>query len=265
MGILGSLRIRVARQVCSDFGLALGFGLARASRYRFLSVLVASLCVLVASFVDLAMLNFLLSLSFGSVAWLVALVSAVVTLVLASMLRGKVVWFLALFVAFGIAYCLCWSPVWLDGSNYSYSEFSSWAPIFITLWFLPGAGASMVVVSAVSSVRRRRANVRLSETVVFDDIKVTRTMCDGKEETLQWSDLEEVALITTNEGPFADDVYWALSGATSGCLVPSEANGAEALLAHLQNLPGFMNEVVILAMSSTENAKFVCWRKSDEA
>lgn len=100
-----------------------------------------------------------------------------------------------------------------------------------------------------------------NETVQFDDTKVTRTMRDGKHETIQWSELREVAIITTDEGPFVDDVFWVLSGTDTGCLVPSEADGAKELLARLQKLPGFNNESVIKAMGSTGNGKFVCWRK----
>ncbi|GHU06754.1 hypothetical protein FACS1894158_14110 [Betaproteobacteria bacterium] len=102
-----------------------------------------------------------------------------------------------------------------------------------------------------------------NETVQFDDTKVTRTMRDGRQETIQWSELKEVAVITTDEGPFVDDVFWVLSGADTGCLVPGEADGAKELLARLQKLPGFNNEAAILAMGSTENAKFVCWSKQN--
>ena len=99
-------------------------------------------------------------------------------------------------------------------------------------------------------------------TVVFDDIKVTCTKYDGEQTTLHWSDLVEVSIFTTDGGPFVDDLFWVLSGETSTCLVPSEADGTKELLAHLQKLPGFDNEAVIRAMGSAENAMFVCWSKS---
>lgn len=99
------------------------------------------------------------------------------------------------------------------------------------------------------------------DTVAFDDASITHSLPDGTREIMLWADLEEVAIVTTDDGPFADDVIWVLSGAGGGCLVPSSANGAEALLARLQALPGFDNEAVIQAMGSVENARFVCWRK----
>ena len=44
--------------------------------------------------------------------------------------------------------------------------------------------------------------------------------------------------------------------------MPQGAEGSDKLLEVLQKLPGFDNEVVIKAMGSAENAKFVCWKKT---
>lgn len=102
----------------------------------------------------LAMLNFVLSLSLWSGALLVALVSAVVALAIATAWRGKAVWFLVLLASLGVANCLYWVPVW---SGQSPSEYAAWAPLFIIPWFLAGACASLVAVYAVVRVRERRA------------------------------------------------------------------------------------------------------------
>src|SRR5215813_13096380 len=100
------------------------------------------------------------------------------------------------------------------------------------------------------------------ELVSFDEVRVVRTMRNGKTESLPWSDLQEVSIVTTDEGPFADDVFWVLTGASGGCAVPTNARGAAQLLERLQQLPGFDNKVVIEAMGSASNAMFVCWRRS---
>jgi hypothetical protein len=99
------------------------------------------------------------------------------------------------------------------------------------------------------------------ERVVFDDDSITRTMAGGQQESIRWSALQEVSIVTTDEGPFADDVFWVLSGSEGGCAVPSSALGAGDLLVRLQRLPGFDNEEVVRAMGSTSNAKFLCWRR----
>ena len=102
------------------------------------------------------------------------------------------------------------------------------------------------------------------DKVVFDDECIKRTLPDGNIETLLWVDLVEVGILTTDEGPVVDDVFWMLMGKDGGgCCVPSEANGMEELLDRLQELPNFDNEAVIQAMGSTSNNNFVCWKSNN--
>ena len=98
-----------------------------------------------------------------------------------------------------------------------------------------------------------------SEIVRFDEICVIRELEDGRTETIRWEDLQEVRIVTTDEGPFCDDVYWVLTGESSALLLPSESVGMDRLLARLQELAGFDNQAVIDAMGSVDNAQFVCW------
>lgn len=98
--------------------------------------------------------------------------------------------------------------------------------------------------------------------VSFDEEEVVRTMPNGAQERVRWSDLSEVYIVTSDEGPFVDDVCWVLRGTTSGCLVPSEADGMEELLRRLQQLPLFNDEAVIKAMGCTSNATFPCWSRN---
>lgn len=103
------------------------------------------------------------------------------------------------------------------------------------------------------------------EQVVFDTERVVRTLLDGREESVRWDDLNEVRIITTDQGPLIQDVYFLLIGKSGGCAVPSNANGADTLLARLQDLPGFDNATFIESMSSTENAEFLCWKRACDA
>ncbi|MEP6607984.1 MAG: hypothetical protein ABJA83_04835 [Burkholderiaceae bacterium] len=79
---------------------------------------------------------------------------------------------------------------------------------------------------------------------------------------MRWDALQEVCIITTDDGPYGDDVFWVLLGEPGGCAVSSIAEGSRELVTRLQELAGFDNEVVIRAMGSTSNAKFVCWKRS---
>ncbi|MGE4545946.1 MAG: hypothetical protein AB7D06_17800 [Pedobacter sp.] len=101
------------------------------------------------------------------------------------------------------------------------------------------------------------------DRVIVTDDSVTRIRPDGVQESVRWDDLVEVGILTTDEGPWSEDVFWLLlaSDLKSGCAVPQGAEGANKLLEALQTLPEFDNEAVIKAMGSSSNAKFVCWRK----
>src|SRR6185295_15649609 len=95
----------------------------------------------------------------------------------------------------------------------------------------------------------------------IDDRGVRRVLGSGKIEAVEWKDLVEVQIVTTDEGPFVDDVFFLLVGADGkGCCVPQGAPGSERLLERLQGLPGFDNDQVIRAMGCAENARFVCWK-----
>jgi hypothetical protein len=135
-------------------------------------------------------------------------------------------------------------PAWLDGLLLTVA-------LFVLVRFA----------SVIFNARSSSTVSRGSERVAFDGDRITRTMRDGKTETVRWDELQEVGIVTTDQGPFVDDVFFVLLGETGGCAVPSDAKGMKELLARLQQLPGFDNEAVIKAMGSTTNAKFVCWRR----
>lgn len=83
--------------------------------------------------------------------------------------------------------------------------------------------------------------------------------------SMLWSELSDASLITTDDGPWIEDVYWHLQDeAGQSMIVPQGALGHEEFLAELQRrLPGFKNDAVIAAMGSTSNATFHVWSKDD--
>jgi hypothetical protein len=100
------------------------------------------------------------------------------------------------------------------------------------------------------------------EVVVVDNVGVERRLCDGSLETIAWKDLVQVTIVTTEEGPFTEDLFFLLEGANGeGCLVPSCSSQSTPLLRYLQKLPGFDNGKLSDAIGCVENARFVCWKK----
>ena len=74
--------------------------------------------------------------------------------------------------------------------------------------------------------------------------------------------IDEVVIVTTDDGPFADDVFWVLRCGDREEVIPDGSPASANLLETLQKLPGFDNEAVIKAMMCTDNARFVVWRRS---
>lgn len=92
---------------------------------------------------------------------------------------------------------------------------------------------------------------------------ITLTPVEGASRSLAWDDLTEVALLSTDAGPYVQDLFWCLESAGQSPLIcPQDADGASALLDLMQQtLPGFDSMAVIVAMGSTEWARFVVWQR----
>ena len=130
----------------------------------------------------------------------------------------------------------------------------------IGVWFF-GVGA--VILMAQPWLRQRRSNsAAAKERVEFDEQEIRRFLPDGKTESIRWDELHEIGIVTTDEGPWVDDVFWLFLNADSskGCAASNDAVGFPALLERLQRLPGFNDEAVVQAMGSTVNDRFVVWR-----
>jgi hypothetical protein len=104
-------------------------------------------------------------------------------------------------------------------------------------------------------------------TVTVDDTGVTQRLPGGAVNSVAWDDLVEVSVVTTDLGPFVEDVFFDLLGRDgSRCVVPQSSPAAEGLTERLFRLPGFDFAAHRQAMSSTTNATFLCWQRgrSDE-
>jgi hypothetical protein len=87
--------------------------------------------------------TFIESLSLGSGAALIAVLSALLAWPLCYVRPAWVRWFLAAAVSLVISGCIYWLPVWLGADS---SEYSSWAVLCIGAWFLAGAISSALVI-----------------------------------------------------------------------------------------------------------------------
>jgi hypothetical protein len=123
--------------------------------------------------------------------------------------------------------------------------------------------ASIFVVIAALIYVEPRLRKAETETIQVDDMGVLRE--DGPiREQIAWADVQEIRIITTDSGPYREDVFFALVTADGkGCLVPHDAAVRTKLLEELQSrFPGLDNDVIIKAMGCTSNNSFLVWDRT---
>ena len=82
-----------------------------------------------------------------------------------------------------------------------------------------------------------------------------------KTEQILWKDINEIRFINTDEGPFVLDVWLALIGENSGCLVPQGAKGFDTVYDIVSKYENFNFENVIKSMSCSSNEQFGLWKR----
>jgi hypothetical protein len=167
------------------------------------------------------------------------------------------------------------------------------AVVAVTVWYLvtelssgriiSGSRSSPSVINAVFALlvfglpaaaylRRARfgfgAQLALEATdeLQIDDMGVLR-ISGSTRERIRWDDVQEIRIITTDGGPFSEDVFFALvGGEKKGCLIPHDAAERFKLLEHLQSrFSGLDDDAIIKAMGSTNNRSFLIWKRADRA
>lgn len=97
--------------------------------------------------------------------------------------------------------------------------------------------------------------------VTITDKEVTVEHPKRKTEQVKWADIDCIKIITTSQGPFQPDVWLALLGRESGCLIPQGAKGHEEVYNIVSKYDRFDFENVIKAMSSGDNQEFLVWTR----
>jgi hypothetical protein len=82
-----------------------------------------------------------------------------------------------------------------------------------------------------------------------------------KTEQIFWKDINEIKLINTDEGPLLPDVWLALLGENSGCVIPQGARGFDNVYEIISKYDNFNFENVIKCMSCTDNEHFILWTR----
>ena len=126
--------------------------------------------------------------------------------------------------------------------------------------FVLGWGAAaLLAAAAFASTRRRAGRSAQPASVTLDAEGISVLTPADRPRSVSWNQLVEVSVLTTADGPLADDVFLVLRGADgSACIVPHAL--VTEFVGHLLRLPGFDHQRFIEAMGSTDEARVVCWK-----
>lgn len=84
---------------------------------------------------------------------------------------------------------------------------------------------------------------------------------NGTIESALWDEIIKISVITTDQGPYTDDVFIVLFKEEKGVLVPSGAEGYNEVYERVSKFDGFDFQRYIDSMSSTINKEFICWER----
>lgn len=101
----------------------------------------------------------------------------------------------------------------------------------------------------------------LRDEILVSDKEVVRRISDGTIERVSWDDLRKVRIVTTDQGPYLEDVFFILEGSKDGVVITQEWATKLSLVDKLQELPAFDNQAFIAAMGCTDNNSFLVWSK----
>lgn len=103
---------------------------------------------------------------------------------------------------------------------------------------------------------KRRPTQSFSATT--DDL--VREVSDGTVERFRWDTLIKITIITTDGGPFEEDVFFLFEFTDGGIVVPHQDELNLGLIKVVEERFGDLRyEEMIGAMCSTDNATFVIW------
>src|SRR3712207_6742199 len=73
-------------------------------------------------------------------------------------------------------------------------------------WFF----AACLTILVVAPILQARNKPR-KERVEFDALSIRRYFPNGQVERIAWNELAEIWIVTTDEGPLVDDVFWVFT------------------------------------------------------
>jgi len=103
-----------------------------------------------------------------------------------------------------------------------------------------------------------------AQQVAITQEAVRATLAGQKQELVAWRDIQEIRIVTTDQGPAAEDVFWVFLHHDGKRLLRVPGSLVDdAALDLLMQLARFDHDQFIKSMGSADNAVFRVWKKQD--
>jgi hypothetical protein len=127
--------------------------------------------------------------------------------------------------------------------------------------WLPGVALVLCAIFVIEPLLLTWELRKRGEELQITDVGVLRRLARGDSESVRWSELREVSIVTTQGVNLSEEYFYVLAGAGSaGVLIGQRLAVQHDLLAHLIKLPGFDHRAIEMAMASPVNQRFLLWR-----
>jgi len=125
-------------------------------------------------------------------------------------------------------------------------------------------GPFFVLIGVLRNQKRVAALRSATAELKVDEFGVRRVLADGREEGVDWPDVTEVEVLTSNSGPHGDagGVVIVSGDETHGCLVPINRLQDSGLAEALTRLPGFDSSRLMEALVAKPPTRTVCWNRA---
>ena len=143
---------------------------------------------------------------------------------------------------------------------YFHAEARANAPLQVIAVLLTAAAAALLVLS----VRRVRLHTD-KRGFGMVEVQERKIIYYGPDTggAISLDDLTKVEIVATHATGYIDVTYWQLTDQWGSILIiPLGAEGSDAMLDSFAALPGVDYDLIVTAMSATDNAVFTIWKKT---
>ena len=139
-----------------------------------------------------------------------------------------------------------------------------WRGVQYGSWINAGIGVALVAVAGIVLMVAYRAAIIRRDPDAAGIVEVTERrityLAPEQGGIVNLDNLTKLEILTTSGGPFLQDVFWVFwLRDEPTVMIPNNAEGSAKIFDVVDGLPGVSFAQIIVAMGSTDDARFTIW------